>query len=710
MWGLLRPHAPLWGWAGWGRQEGALPKGFLLRGPTCWIVPPLGRAGVSLGSPWHGQEIDGKFGENPERSRHCVAHIEDAGRARLPAWEDSSNCPRVTGERANYPVKNALMGPIKVTTCLLGASVLLDQVQGQEIEETVVVANRLETPLQAVGSALTILGGEDLQRRGLVTLENALGLVPGTGIGSEGGQRGSISALRMRGTESDHTLLRIDGVRVSDSNIPPLNLIGADPLFGYSSISVLRGPQSALYGSEAIGGVVDLNTRGGSDEPSRQLFLEAGSFGSLRGGGELQGGGEGVRWYIGGSREQTENDRRANDFRQDLFALRVERDLGAETIAGVTARGWFSNLMNPGSVGSFSGPAEDEREAALLTGYLSHRVNDRLRSHLTAGLYREKFDERGDFPFASDAEKSSLDLRNVVSWDNQHETAVGARAEWTAFRSTATPVDEQGWRNGIYANHLWRPTEKSSVSLGGRWENLERWGDSFTWRATGSWQTLGENVRFHGSYGTGFRAPSYFELFGAIPAFNFVGNPDLKAESSRGWDVGMEWKPSEGFLMDLTWFDNRIKNLIDFSPANIGRATACGIELSAQGKLCDNFLGWRGCYTWQQANDDVTGSRLVRRSRHRASLDLMSEPLKGLLFGAGMTYAAGVEDNDFSAFPSIRKELDSIVLLRAYCTYQVSEKVSLHGRVENLLDRSYEEIANYPGRGLGVFGGMRVRW
>lgn len=602
------------------------------------------------------------------------------------------------------------MGPIKVTTCLLGASVLLDQVQGQEIEETVVVANRLETPLQAVGSALTILGGEDLQRRGLVTLENALGLVPGTGIGSEGGQRGSISALRMRGTESDHTLLRIDGVRVSDSNIPPLNLIGADPLFGYSSISVLRGPQSALYGSEAIGGVVDLNTRGGSDEPSRQLFLEAGSFGSLRGGGELQGGGEGVRWYIGGSREQTENDRRANDFRQDLFALRVERDLGAETIAGVTARGWFSNLMNPGSVGSFSGPAEDEREAALLTGYLSHRVNDRLRSHLTAGLYREKFDERGDFPFASDAEKSSLDLRNVVSWDNQHETAVGARAEWTAFRSTATPVDEQGWRNGIYANHLWRPTEKSSVSLGGRWENLERWGDSFTWRATGSWQTLGENVRFHGSYGTGFRAPSYFELFGAIPAFNFVGNPDLKAESSRGWDVGMEWKPSEGFLMDLTWFDNRIKNLIDFSPANIGRATACGIELSAQGKLCDNFLGWRGCYTWQQANDDVTGSRLVRRSRHRASLDLMSEPLKGLLFGAGMTYAAGVEDNDFSAFPSIRKELDSIVLLRAYCTYQVSENVSLHGRVENLLDRSYEEIANYPGRGLGVFGGMRVRW
>ena len=88
----------------------------------------------------------------------------------------------------------------------------------------------------------------------------------------------------------------------------------------------------------------------------------------------------------------------------------------------------------------------------------------------------------------------------------------------------------------------------------------------------------------------------------------------------------------------------------------------------------------------------------------------MSEPVKGLLLGAGMTYSAGVEDNDFSVFPSVRKELDSVVLLRAYCSYQLNDNVSLHGRVENLLDRTYEEIANYPGRGLGVFGGMRVRW
>ena len=598
----------------------------------------------------------------------------------------------------------------KVTTCLLGALVLSDRAWGQEIEEMVVVANRLDTPVQAVGSALTILEGESLQERGILTLESALHLVPGTGIGSEGGQRGSISALRMRGTESDHTLMRIDGVRVSDSNISPLNLIGGDSLFGYSSINVLRGPQSALYGSEAIGGVVDLNTRIGSGDPRRQLLLEAGSFGSFRGGIELEGASDDLRWFIGGSREETENDRASNDFQQDLFAMRLERDLGAETVAGVTARGWFSKFINPGSVGGFSGPAEDRREAALLTGYLSHRVNDRLRSHLTAGFYRDRFAEKGDFPFESDAEKASIDLRNVMSWDSEHETAFGGLAEWSAFRSTATPVDEQGWRNGLYANHLWRPDSKTSISLGGRWENLERWGDSLTWRATGSWQTPGENVRFHGSYGTGFRAPSYFELFGSIPAFNFTGNPELKAERSRGWDAGVEWKPSESVLVDLTWFDNRIRNLIDFSPANIGRATTRGIELSAQGRIFGDAIGWRGCYTWQQATDDVTNTRLVRRARHRGSLDVTSEPAEGLMLGVGMTYANGIVDNDFSAFPSVRKDLDSILLMRAYCNYEINECISLHGRVENLLDRSYEEIANYPGRGLGLFGGIKVRW
>ena len=607
-------------------------------------------------------------------------------------------------------MKRSIIAAPVAALCVFGSWVAADESGPGEVEEMVVMANRLETLPGNVGSAFSALEVELLEQQGIVTLEDALHFIPGAGIGSEGGQRGSISAIRMRGTEADHTLLMVDGMRITDSNLGSFSMLGGETLMGYSRVNVLRGPQSALYGSEAIGGVVNLETRSGSREGPQQAFVEGGSFGSLRGGTELQGDAGGVRWYLAGSREVTSNDRAANDFHQNQFALRVEQDTGPDTVAGFTGRAWMSNLENPGSVGPFASLAVDEREAYLMTAYLRYRPSDRFGSKLMVGYYRDEFEERGDFPFESEGEKLSIDLRNVVRWDSRHETAVGGLLEWSTFRSTATPVDENGWASGLYANHVWYPTRGAAISLGGRWEHLERWDDSLTWRATGSWQTPVDGIRMHGSYGTGFRAPSYFELFGSIPAFNFTGNPDLEAERSRGWDLGAEWQLPGDLTLDLTWFQNRIKDLIDFSPSNIGRATTEGLEVSAKGSLFGDHLAWRGSYTWLQAADETTGLRLVRRARHRASLDLQGEPMEGMILGVGGTYVAGVVDNDFSAFPSVRKSLDGILLLRAYCNYRLSEHVSLHGRVENLLDRDYEEVANYPGRGLGVFGGMQVRW
>lgn len=597
-----------------------------------------------------------------------------------------------------------------VAAGLAGAGVAMAQSGAQELSEMVVVANRLETPMENVGSTFSALEVELLERRGIVTLEDSLRLVPGTGIGSEGGQRGSISALRMRGSESDHTLLLIDGMRVTDANVTPFNLLGGETLHGYSRVSVLRGPQSALYGSEAIGGVVKLDTRVGSGEGDHRAFLGGGSFGSLRGGAEFQGESGETRWYLGGSHEMTANDRVGNDFEQSQFALRVEQDLGPDTVAGFTARAWMSALENPGRIGPFATRAIDDREACLATGYLEHFASERFRSKVVVGYYREEFEERGAFPFESEAEKVSLDLRNVVSWSDRHETVVGGLLEWSSFRSTGTPVDEDGWLSGLYANHVWQPIGGVTASVGGRWEHLARWGDAFTWRVTGSWQTPVNGVRLRGSYGTGFRAPSYFELFGAIPAFDFAGNPNLREERSRGWDVGVEWQPCEGLLFDVTWFHNRIEDLIDFKPVNIGRVTTRGIEVSAGGRLVEDHITWRGSYTWLEANDDTSNIRLVRRARHRVSLDLQSELTDRVLVGVGGTCVSGVVDNDFSVFPAARRSLDEIILLRSYCRYRVSDDVSLHARVENLLDCDYEEVANFPGRGLGVFGGVQVRW
>ena len=172
---------------------------------------------------------------------------------------------------------------------VFGSWVTADEPRPGEVEEMVVIANRLETLPGNVGSAFSALEVELLEQQGIVTLEDAFHFIPGAGIGSEGGQRGSISALRMRGTEADHTLLMIDGMRITDSNLGSFNMLAGETLMGYSRVNVLRGPQSALYGSEAIGGVVNLETRSGSGEVTKEAYVEGGSFGSLRGGNRVAG-------------------------------------------------------------------------------------------------------------------------------------------------------------------------------------------------------------------------------------------------------------------------------------------------------------------------------------------------------------------------------------------------------------------------------------
>jgi outer membrane cobalamin receptor len=593
---------------------------------------------------------------------------------------------------------------------LVGVGCVVGQNRAQSVAETTVLANRIETPLEDLGSAFSVLEVEILERSGGVLLEDALRHVPGTGIASDGGQRGSISALRLRGTEADHTLLLIDGMRVTDANVTPFNLLGGESLIGFSRINILRGPQSALYGGEAIGGVVSLETKIGSEDGGQRIFAEGGSFGSLRSGAEFQGELQGMRWFLGGSYEITSNDRAANDFEHEQFSFRVEQDVSAATTIGFTARMWMSEYENPGRTGPFASRALDEREAYLVTGYLEHAVNAMVTSKLVVGYYREEFEESGMVPFGSESEKISVDLRNVVRWNDQHETVVGGLAEWASFESTATPVSEEGWQIGLYANHVWQPVDELTGSLGARWEHFDRWHDAVTWRATGSWQTPLKGVRIHGSYGTGFRTPSYFELFGAIPAFGFKGDSTLSEERSRGWDAGVEWEFSDSVVVDVTWFHNDIDDLIDFTPENIGKATTQGIEVAAEGNLLGDQLTWRGSYTWLEAEDDTTNLWLVRRARHTASFDVRGEPSEKFLLGAGGTYRAGVIDNDFSGFPAGRKELDDALLLRIYGRYEVNQHLALHGRVENLLDQTYEEIANFPGRGLGVFGGVEMTW
>ncbi|MGJ8725227.1 MAG: TonB-dependent receptor plug domain-containing protein [Roseibacillus sp.] len=580
-----------------------------------------------------------------------------------------------------------------------------DLFESVTLPETVVIANRLEEPAHKVAPAFTQLATEDLERKGIYRLEDALRQVPGVQVASEGGQRGSISALRLRGTESDHTLFLVDGLRVTDSNNAPSNLLGADSLAGGGQLGILRGPQSALYGSAAIGGVVSQETGRGEEVESNSWFLEAGSFGSVRSGLRIGGETDGLRYFVGLGGERTENDRPNNNFQQTQSAIRLETDLNDQTVVGTTLRYGWSEYQNP----SGNSYATDERESILGSIYLERAQSDIWDWSLTLGFYRDEFEERGPFPFGSSSNKASLEWRNELEWSEQHRTAAGLLTEWQDYETGG--VDESVWLGAAYINHLWEPTEGLVFGLGGRGEWFEAWEEVFTWRGTATYTIPDSGLRVHGSYGTGFRAPSFFELYGSIPAFFFEGNPDLEPERSRGWDAGVEWTLGESFLVDLTYFQNDIKNLIDFSPSNVGQAKLKGLEGNLRGSWFEQKVELVAALTYLfEAEDKTTGQRLVRRPEWTASADLALHPNERFTIGFGASYNSERIDLDFASFPAGRVSIDSSILARAYASYDLTDAVTLTGRIENAFNEDYQEVLGVPTRGFGAFGGIRMEF
>lgn len=594
-----------------------------------------------------------------------------------------------------------------LSAILLACSGLLpgqDLLENLTLPETVVIANRLPEDASDVAPALTRLDVSKLEEKGIPNLEEALRQVPGALLTSEGAERGSISALRLRGTESDHTLFLVDGLRVSDSNVTPLNLLGTEGLAGTGRIDVLRGPQSALFGSAAIGGVVNLETGRGEEMTSNSLFLEGGSFGSFRGGTRIGGETETLRYFFGLGGESTNNEA-GNDFWQLQSALRLETDLDEKTVLGTTLRYGTSRFENI----TGSGLAKDERETILGTLYLEREQSEIWNWSLTLGYFYDSFEEQGANPFASQSNKASLEWRNEIEWSEQFRTAAGLLTEWQDYQTGG--VDEAAWLGAIYLNQLWEPTEGLTLGLGGRGEWFEAWDEVFTWRSTATYRIPQTGVRLHGSYGTGFRAPSFFELFGSIPAFFFEGNPDLEPERSRGWDAGVEWSLGNSFLVDVTYFRNDIKDLIDFSPSNVGRARTEGIEATLRGQWLDERVELAASATYLfGAENRASGERLLRRPEWTASIDLAVHPTEKLTLGIGGTYLDERVDLDFDTFPATRVTLDAAWLLRAYGSYEINETITVTGRIENALDEDYQEVLGVPARDLGAFGGVRFEF
>lgn len=579
-------------------------------------------------------------------------------------------------------------GLIVFTAFALGGNLSAETTK--ELDPLVISALRMPGEASRTTSAVTVLDPRELETRGIFDLRQALNEVPGVIATSTAGQTGAIGSVFIRGTTTSYSQLVVDGIRLSDTTAPLGNFFSGARADDLGRIEVLRGAQAAIHGGEAVGGVIWLETERGVGTPRTRLRLEGGSFDSLNGYLSSSGQDGGLSWFLGGGYDGTHNDADRQDFDQARGALRLEWAQTEDLTLGMTFRAADSRFQYENF-----GTNTDHTDSKLATVYANARLAPNWLARFTLGHYRESYDNDTAFGnYGTDLDRTVLSMDHTYEIDPCHSLLGGAFLEHTGFSNTIG-TDSSEYRYGAHLGWAWSPVETLVTEAVLRWEDYADYDDQVTWRIGASWQAL-ETTRLRAGIGKAFRTPTFLDLYGT--AFG-AGNPNLDAEESIGWDFGIEQSIGENHRLSATWFENSIEDRIrsfPTPPVNLpGDTPTRGLELAVDGALSES-LAYRLSWTW-------LGASLQDQPDHTATASIDWRPSEKLLLGIGAAYVA---ERSYGGGP-----LDDYLLLRLYGSFEFTENVSLHARIENLADEDYElsRFGNpIKGAGLGVFGGLTV--
>ena len=570
-------------------------------------------------------------------------------------------------------------------------------------ESVVVTATAAPEEIQDVGSAVTLIRREEIERNGWRTVQDALRSVPGVDVARSGGP-GAQTSVFLRGANSTHTLVLVDGVRVNSPFFPgyDFSLLSTENV---ERIEVVRGPFSALYGSESIGGVVQIFTRPATGKFSGRVFGEAGNADQRELSGFATAGSEAFGIAASARDRREDGDRANDDWRERSGSLRLEGRFGMTRIAleGSIADG---DLGLPGPVGAQTPDNRYSPREERITLPATFRPAAGHSATVTLGWIRSRpsFDTPS---FQSQTDARTLEARAADTF------AAGAQrltvfAEWQRWKVD----DSSNFGVNLDGNQatIWSVGAEDSLDLGRGWlatagvryDDHSRFGDVWSPRGTVAWRTGRWKVRASG--GTGFRAPSVGELF-----YPFSGNPDLAPERSTSWDVGAEYEVG-GSRASASLFWNEFRDLIVFDFAaglnfNVGRARSRGVELSWRQAISTAVAVDAG-YTYLDTEDRDTGLELLRRPRHSGFLGTTVEPVAGLQISPRAVFVGRRADVRALATTE-RIEAPSYVRFDLYVRYRIGSFAPFV-RAQNLTDRGYAEVEGFPAPGRRIAGGLEV--
>lgn len=577
----------------------------------------------------------------------------------------------------------------------------------EQVDPVVVTATRTAQTADETLASVTVITREEIERRQAQSVPDVLRGAPGVEIVNNGGP-GKATSVSLRGTESDHVLVLVDGVKVGSATLGTAAFQDI-PVEQIERVEIVRGPRSSLYGSEAIGGVLQIFTRKGGGAYQPFFSIGGGSYRTSNASAGIAGGGE-RGWFNASASGLDTQGFDACDPDGPAFCPASESDDdGYRNLSGSLRAGYrFDNgaemdvhaLRAEGS-NEFDGSDVNESEALqeVLGANLTFSPAALWQASLAAGRSRDRADnfKDGDFQTRFDTRRDSFSFQNDVSVATDHLLTLGADYQDDRVDSTSGYAVASRDNTGLFAQYQGM-LGAHDLQLSLRRDDNEQFGEHDTGGAAWAY-ALNETLRLTASYGTAFKAPSFNELY-----FPGYGNPDLRPETSRSLEFGLRGQPDWG-RWALTAHETRVDDLIAhdasaFAPANIGEARIRGIEAIVGNRLgrWDLNASLTLLDPENRSDGPNDGNVLPRRARQSLRLDA-DRALGRYRFGATV-FAAGKRYDDLDN----SEELSGYATVDLRAERALARDWRLQARIENLLDEDYETAAAYnqPGRSLFV--------
>lgn len=609
------------------------------------------------------------------------------------------------------------------------------------LNEVLVSATRTETPYYAIGSSVSVVTSEVIKQKQLQTVVDVLRELPGLTVVQQGGP-GKLTNATMRGANSNHTLVIIDGVKMNDpssaNNAFDFSMINTKDI---DRIEVVRGPQSTLYGSDAIAGLVNIITKKGDAKPGFSFFGEGGSNSYYRGSLSATGFLDKLLYSVVASQSATNGVSSSNSANGN-----VEKDGNTNTSFSSRLDYNINSNLNAGLIYKFQKAKTDLDQGEKFgddPNYTYKQEEHLIKANLAAAflnsVWQQNFSvskirrfthaldlvDAAHSSTSSDASTSAnrfkIDWQNILKVVPNNLITFGVESETES--ATTSYLSNGPWgpytslfpqqsirTTGVYLQDQLNIKNSLFITAGLRYDDNQKFGRIITYRIAPAYYIATTNTKIKATYGNGFKAPSLFNLFD--PAF---GNPELKPEKSRGWDFGFEqYIGAQNYFLGFTYFNMNLTEMLgydsNFRTINIAKAKTNGFELSALAKP-NSKLSLNANYTFTETKDESEksadfGKQLLRRPKHQINIAANFKLIENLNLNFAVRYFGEREDKDFDTFPVKRVTMPDYFLVYFATSYQLLNNLTLNARIENLFDKKYEEVLFYGTLGRSLYVGL----